>query len=186
MIRSSVSLLSRSRRPRPTATALARPASTLRQSPRFQYGHLVAAAAATGAVLEYLNRDSSSVACEMATSNRPVNVAEQFSRLRRRQTMEILHETANKKSLASEYQVKWRKPLGEGAFGAVYHGTHLSTKEQVAVKKINKEFTDNASFQREMDALQHLREAGGHPNICGLHEHFEEGDHYYLILDLIR
>ena len=56
----------------------------------------------------------------------------------------------------------------------------------VAVKQISKEYTDDAAFQREMDAFLHIRKVGGHPNICGLRETFDEGGFYYLILDLIQ
>ena len=37
-----------------------------------------------------------------------------------------------------------------------------------------------------MDAFLHIRKSGGHPNICGLRENFDEGDYYYLILDLVQ
>jgi Protein kinase domain len=106
--------------------------------------------------------------------------------LRRYQTTDRMHKAANRQTLASQYNVEWRKPLGEGAFGAVYLAVHQKTGEKVAVKEIRKEFTDNVTFQREMDAMHHLRDAGGHPNVCSLREHFEEGDCFYLILDLIR
>ena len=31
----------------------------------------------------------------------------------------------------------------------------------------------------------HIRENGGHPNICGLQENFDEGEFYFLVLDLV-
>jgi serine/threonine protein kinase len=55
-----------------------------------------------------------------------------------------------------------------------------------AVKQISKQYTNDTTFQREMDAFMHMRKWGGHPNICGLRENFDEGDFYYLILDLIQ
>lgn len=55
-----------------------------------------------------------------------------------------------------------------------------------AVKQISKQYTDVSTFQREMDAFLQIRKSGGHPNICGLRENFDEGDFYYLILDLIQ
>ena len=36
-----------------------------------------------------------------------------------------------------------------------------------------------------MEALLHIRQHGGHPNICRLRENFDEGQYYYLILDLV-
>jgi hypothetical protein len=108
------------------------------------------------------------------------------TKFRRHRTIDLMHKNANHTPLSSLYHVRWNNPLGEGAFGAVYLGINKQSGKRVAVKKINKIYTDNETFQREMGALSHVREAGGHPNICGLHEHFDEGDYYYLILDLIR
>jgi serine/threonine protein kinase len=107
------------------------------------------------------------------------------SRLRKRKTVEMFEHTASEGSLESKYSVQWQKPLAEGAFGVVYQATNLETGEEVAVKKISKQLTDHAGFQREMDALMHLRENGGHPNICGLRENFDEDGYYYVVLDLI-
>jgi Protein kinase domain len=83
------------------------------------------------------------------------------------------------------FQVHWDTPLGEGGFGSVYSATDRSSGELVACKQMSKECTDDVAFQREMEAFLHLREHGGHPNICTLRETFEEGSDYYLILDLI-
>jgi serine/threonine protein kinase len=113
------------------------------------------------------------------------SAATRFTRLRRHQTITKMKSTASKATLDSIYKVQWQKPLGEGSFGSVYHAIDRATGESVAVKKIPKELTDNESFQREMDALLHLRDNGGHPHICGLKENFEEGDHFYLVLDLV-
>jgi len=63
---------------------------------------------------------------------------------------------------------------------------HLTFFLSAAVKQITKEYTCDASFQREMDAFLHIRRSGGHPNICGLRENFNEGNYFYLVLDLIE
>mmetsp|Transcript_21779 Transcript_21779/g.24453 ORF Transcript_21779/g.24453 Transcript_21779/m.24453 type:complete len:796 (+) Transcript_21779:148-2535(+) len=103
-----------------------------------------------------------------------------------RRTEINMEECSTKKKLRSTYSVKWKVPLGEGGFGAVYLGKEKKTGELYAVKKISKRFTCDSSFQREMDAFLHIRQLGGHPNICGLKENFEEGSYYYLILDLVQ
>ena len=105
--------------------------------------------------------------------------------LRRHRTIQKLERTAEKVTIDSRYLVDWKHPLGEGTFGKVYQGVDRRTKEKVAVKKISKALTDNVAFTREMDALLHLRQNGGHPNICGLRENFDEDEFYYLVLDLI-
>ena len=56
----------------------------------------------------------------------------------------------------------------------------------MAIKKIWKEFTNRQDCQREMSALLHIKEHGGHPHICSLHENFDEAQHYALVLDLIN
>eukprot|EP00536_Pseudo-nitzschia_multiseries_P003353 jgi/Psemu1/185678/e_gw1.51.59.1 len=91
-----------------------------------------------------------------------------------------------KKNLQNLYDVDWKSPLGEGGFGAVYLGQEKETGDLAAVKEISKEYTNDSSFQREMDAFLHIRKAGGHPNICGMRENFDEGDFYYLVLDLVQ
>jgi len=109
--------------------------------------------------------------------------------LRRRQTMLRMNKESTKELLESRYNVDWSDtPLGIGAFGTVHKATSKNTEHEnkVAIKKINKKFTDQESFQREMSALLDIREWGGHPNICALQEHFDLEDHYYLILDFIE
>lgn len=49
----------------------------------------------------------------------------------------------------------------------------------------SQEFTEHVEFQREMNALLHIRAHGGHPNICMLRENFDEEDDYLLVLDLV-
>jgi hypothetical protein len=109
----------------------------------------------------------------------------QFPKLARSRTIRTMEDTSTKATLKSKYDVKWGSPLGEGGFGAVYIAVDRKTKEHVAVKKISKQYTDDTSFQREMNAFLHIRDSGGHPHICGLRENFDEADHYFLVLDLV-
>jgi serine/threonine protein kinase len=114
------------------------------------------------------------------------SLSARLSSVRRHATIQKLNQTKNASAtLESKYKVQWKRPLGEGTFGAVYSASRRSTGEAVAVKKISKQFTDNLAFQREMEALLHIRENGGHPYICGLQENYDEGDFYYLVLDLV-
>ena len=105
--------------------------------------------------------------------------------LRRYQTLRKMDENSTKASLDSRYDIDWDSPIGEGSFGLVYVAKDRQTGEKVAVKKISKRYTNQNEFYREMNALLHLRKAGGHPGICSLREHFNEGGHYYVILDLV-
>lgn len=127
-----------------------------------------------------------SASCEEVEEHaRLMELVEGVSRLARYRTQQRMEESSNQKRVEDIYKIRWNRPLGEGSFGTVFTASDRKTGEQVAVKKIPKKFTDDAGFQREMDALLHVREAGGHPNICALRENFEEGRHYFLALDLI-
>ena len=93
--------------------------------------------------------------------------------------------------------------------------TNNATKQKVALKRIPKKLASREDFQREMEALLRIQKWGGHPhiwlvyyscssfNVCvyayityndlfiyyissALHEHFDEGGYYYLILDLVE
>jgi serine/threonine protein kinase len=55
----------------------------------------------------------------------------------------------------------------------------------VALKKISKRYTNSSSFKTETDALLHIYDNGGHPNISGLRDMYEDYNHYYMILDLV-
>jgi len=101
----------------------------------------------------------------------------------RRTTIRRLKESSTKEKVDDKYDVNWKKPLGEGAFGSVYLGIDKSNRQTVAIKKMSKKLSDHASFQREMEALLHIKQHGGHPHICALHEHFDEDGYYYIILD---
>eukprot|EP00581_Thalassiosira_minuscula_P009991 CAMPEP_0183711148 /NCGR_PEP_ID=MMETSP0737-20130205/6721_1 /TAXON_ID=385413 /ORGANISM="Thalassiosira miniscula, Strain CCMP1093" /LENGTH=694 /DNA_ID=CAMNT_0025939585 /DNA_START=608 /DNA_END=2692 /DNA_ORIENTATION=- len=99
--------------------------------------------------------------------------------------MRWLGKTTTKATLESRYKIDWDNPLGEGGYGAVFKCEHRETGERFALKMIPKEYTDEDSFQREIDALLRVRESGSHPNICALKESFDQRGNFYLILDLI-
>mmetsp|Transcript_21244 Transcript_21244/g.38368 ORF Transcript_21244/g.38368 Transcript_21244/m.38368 type:complete len:902 (-) Transcript_21244:118-2823(-) len=100
-------------------------------------------------------------------------------------TIAHLERTMTIHSVEHKYSIDFTEPLGVGAFGSVYMAIDRATGEKVALKQISKKFTDDTSFQREMNALLHLNANGGHPNISGLREHFSDSKHYHLILDLV-
>lgn len=89
------------------------------------------------------------------------------------------------RNLSDKYNVDWNTCLGEGAYGSVHPARHATTGEKVALKKITKRYTDTSSFCRETDALLRIYNNGGHPNISGLRDMYEDQDHYYLVMDLV-
>ena len=56
---------------------------------------------------------------------------------------------------------------------------------QVALKKISKRYTNTTNFKTETDALLRIYDNGGHPNISGLRDMYEDYSHFYMILDLV-
>eukprot|EP00565_Helicotheca_tamesis_P003267 CAMPEP_0185728254 /NCGR_PEP_ID=MMETSP1171-20130828/3664_1 /TAXON_ID=374046 /ORGANISM="Helicotheca tamensis, Strain CCMP826" /LENGTH=762 /DNA_ID=CAMNT_0028396937 /DNA_START=285 /DNA_END=2573 /DNA_ORIENTATION=+ len=87
--------------------------------------------------------------------------------------------------MGDKYKVDWKTVLGEGAYGSVYPARRATTGEKVALKKISKRFTSSSSFKTETDALLRIYDNGGHPNISGLRDMYEDYNHFYLIMDLV-
>lgn len=126
----------------------------------------------------------SAAQCEHSTSRFHL-LPEHDLRLQRSVTSKRMSQEAATRSFFSLYEVDFDNPLGSGAYGDVYLCRERATGESYALKKIPKEYTQNVEFQREMNALLHLRANGGHPNICMLKENFDEEDDYLLVFDLI-
>jgi hypothetical protein len=85
-----------------------------------------------------------------------------------------------------KYSIDWSHVLGEGAYGKVHLARVIGTGEKVALKKISKRFTNSSAFTSETAALWRIYDAGGHPNITGLRDIYEDFSHFYVILDLAR
>jgi serine/threonine protein kinase len=88
--------------------------------------------------------------------------------------------------LDEKYKIDWSLVLGEGAYGKVHPARVAATGEKVALKKISKRFTNASSFTSETAALWRIYDNGGHPNISGLRDIYEDYSHFYVILDLAR
>jgi hypothetical protein len=85
-----------------------------------------------------------------------------------------------------KYNIDWSNVLGEGTYGIVHLARVAGTGEKVALKKISKRFTNSSAFTSETAALWRIYDAGGHPNITGLRDIYEDYSHFYVILDLAR
>ncbi|MCC6211273.1 MAG: protein kinase [Burkholderiales bacterium] len=79
--------------------------------------------------------------------------------------------------------------LGKGAMGVVYEGKDTRLHRQVAVKTILKSALDSDSareysmrFAREAQAVARLN----HPNIVQVFDFAEEGEHAYIVMELVR
>ena len=76
--------------------------------------------------------------------------------------------------------------LSEGGMGLVHRGVHHLTRQEVAIKVLPPELSSNpelrARFLREAQVLARLE----HPNIVSLLNFLEDGDRFYLVMQLIR
>ena len=126
--------------------------------------------------------------CQCEEQSNDENHQRRHLNIQRSRTMRIMSSKATQnRTLSSLYDIDWnQQPIGEGAFGHVLLGTHKSSGERVAIKRIPKKLASSEDFQREMEALLRIQKWGGHPHICALREHFDEGGYYYLILDLVE
>ena len=106
--------------------------------------------------------------------------------LKRKKTIENLTQKAERGRLEDRFDVQWREPVGEGAFGLVYKARDKKTGETVAIKAVPRSAEYNSSFQREIDALVYLRENGGHSSICQLRANYHTDEYFYLVLDFIE
>ena len=74
-----------------------------------------------------------------------------------------------------KYVVDYDTILGEGAYGRVHPARSLLNDEHVAMKILSKRHTDANAFARsETNALLRIYENGGHPNISGLRDMYED------------
>jgi serine/threonine protein kinase len=73
-------------------------------------------------------------------------------------------------------------PLGEGSFGEVYEAASVATGQHVALKSLTRASPDAlARFKREFRALEGIH----HPNLVSLKALFEEGDRWYIAMELV-
>ena len=84
----------------------------------------------------------------------------------------------NLKELEEEYSVGDK--LGSGSYGIVKSWIHKETKQERAVKIIEKKKIKNmAQFRTEIKILQTL----DHPNVIKMYEYFEDEINIYLIME---
>lgn len=70
--------------------------------------------------------------------------------------------------------------IGKGSFSQVLHVENRSTKEQYAMKVIEKRFMEGNRYETELSILQRVR----HPNILSLHEVYHSSSKIYMVLEL--
>lgn len=90
----------------------------------------------------------------------------------------------NKDNLSNHYKVL--EKVGTGSFGKVYKVLHLGTRQERALKVINKANIkyqdDEQKFLKEIELLSQL----DHPSIIRVYEYFEENANYYVAEEFCR
>jgi len=79
--------------------------------------------------------------------------------------------------------------VGSGGFGSVYKARDIQSRDRlVAIKEVSLQglhpqamIEVTTAFQREVSVLSQL----DHPNLPHLYEHFQNPDHWYLVMDFI-
>ncbi|KYQ94161.1 putative protein serine/threonine kinase [Tieghemostelium lacteum] len=79
----------------------------------------------------------------------------------------------------SDYDL--HKEIGKGAFSVVYLVTEKKTKQQWAMKIIDKKSSSKAALETEINIMKKV----DHPGIVKMHEFFETTDKTYLVVDLV-
>lgn len=83
-----------------------------------------------------------------------------------------------------DFQSLSRKAIGEGAFGQVFKVRHISTGNLYAIKVISKVKILERSMSEQLKQEVRIMYSLNHPNIIKLHNHFEDDNNVYLILEL--
>jgi len=83
----------------------------------------------------------------------------------------VISSRSQNRDINELYKINPTEVLGSGQFGTVYGGTSFETKEEVAIKVIDKtRFTEQEEkIHREVDILQEI----SHPGVIKLHAMFD-------------
>ncbi len=85
--------------------------------------------------------------------------------------------------IASTYEIKIERKLGEGGGGIVYLAWHSQLKKHVVVKVGKKRVSHRSdSVRREVDVLKDLK----HQYISRVYDYFEKDDTVYTVIDYIE
>lgn len=77
-------------------------------------------------------------------------------------------------------------PIGKGSYSFVYHGKHIHTNQEVAIKKINISLSDKNIVQNIKSEIAIMKTLT-HPNIVKLYEEiYDEYNNIYLIMEYCK
>jgi serine/threonine protein kinase len=81
--------------------------------------------------------------------------------------------------------------LGKGGISRVWRGVDEETDSEVAIKHPNYDSSNppeivDESIRSELDVLETIAEAGGHPNVMELVDSVVHGDMLFIVVDFVR
>ena len=82
-----------------------------------------------------------------------------------------------------DFEIDFRKPLGEGGFGAVYKATRRNFNEVYAIKRISIENLNENEIQ-EIQEIINMNLLNGCKNSIKFFGYFQDEDFIYLIMEL--
>ena len=91
---------------------------------------------------------------------------------------------AEKEPTVSDFESLTKKAIGEGAFGEVYKVRHKVCRELYAIKVVNKKKVVDANLLQQLRREIRIMYSLNHPHIVKLHNHFEDDNNFYLVLEL--
>ncbi|UJR38292.1 hypothetical protein I4U23_030962 [Adineta vaga] len=96
----------------------------------------------------------------------------------------IVSSRSQNRDINELYKINPIEVLGSGQFGTVYGGHSLETREQVAIKVIDKaRFSEQEEkIHREVDILQEA----SHPGVIKLHAMFDTPGKFYLVMEKLH
>lgn len=91
---------------------------------------------------------------------------------------------AEKEPTVADFESLTKKAIGEGAFGEVYKVRHKVSRELYAIKVVNKKKITDANLLPQLRREIRIMYSLNHPHIIKLHNHFEDDNNFYLVLEL--
>lgn len=93
-------------------------------------------------------------------------------------------KNSERECTVNDFQSLSRKAIGEGAFGQVFKVRHISTGSLYAIKVVAKAKIIERGMVEQLKREVRIMYSLSHPNIIKLHNHFEDDNNVYLILEL--
>lgn len=86
-------------------------------------------------------------------------------------------------SIRDRYEFK--EELGSGAFSKVFRAINKETKEEVAVKIIDKKKASDETEKKRLETEVTILKKVKHPNIIGLRDLYDDAEYLYLVMELV-